>query len=60
MNTTKLISSSYNPKKDKPIICNKCGKGIIQPFNPESDINHYFECDVCGRKIHIDPIVIVE
>ena len=53
MNKTKLISSSYNPKKDKPIICNKCGKGIIQPFNPESDINHYFECDVCGRKIHM-------
>ncbi len=47
-------------KAEDHVRCNLCGKGIWIPLNPDSPINHCFQCNNCGEHANIDPMVIVE
>lgn len=42
------------------VLCDKCNKGYLVPYNTTSDKAHIFRCTHCENFIHCDPNVVVE
>ena len=58
MSSLKLLS--LDTKYKDGVRCSKCGEGILIPQNPKSEINHYFYCNKCDAKIHLEANVEIE
>ena len=42
------------------ILCPKCQKSFLKPYNTTFDKAHYFECSNCDFHCHGDPIIDIE
>lgn len=56
----KNMSLSSRLIRGEKVVCPKCGKGILVPFNPKYKVNHAYLCSDCDFRFHWDPVVIVE
>lgn len=42
------------------VICPKCGKDYLRPYNTTADKAHWFDCSNCDFHAHWDPIIDIE
>jgi len=51
---------SMTTKEKDTVICEKCKKGIMIPFNPKYEKNHTFICNECNETINIEEVIVVK
>ncbi len=47
-------------QREDRVVCPKCNKGIVLPYNTTADKAHYFNCTNCDFFVHLDPIINIE
>lgn len=47
-------------RNGEEIICPKCGKAVIEPFQTTADKAHAFNCPECDFHVHWTPVIDIE
>lgn len=60
MDNSVLLNLTLKTKAKDNVKCSYCNKGIMIPFNQQSETNHIFICNHCGAEVTLDCLVTVE